>query len=53
VDATRQEYVAEGRELLKGFRIREISEFGEYLKATTDVFQQIHPPTALPAQPVP
>jgi hypothetical protein len=49
---TRQEYIAEGRELLKGFRIREVSEFSDYLKATTDVFQQIHPPTALPAQPV-
>ena len=38
----RQEYVAEGRQLFKGFRIREVSEFSEYLKATTDVFQQIH-----------
>lgn len=39
---TRQEYVAQGRELFKGFRIREVSEFSDYLKATTDVFQQIH-----------
>ena len=39
---TRQEYVANGRELLKGFRIRAVSEFSDYLKATTDVFQQIH-----------
>ena len=37
----RQEYVAEGRELFKGFRIREVSEFSEYLKATTEVFQQV------------
>ena len=42
----RQEYVAEGRELFKGFRIREVSEFSEDLKATTDVFQQIHAPNA-------
>ena len=40
----RQEYVAQGRELFKGFRIREVSEFSDYLKATTDVFQQIHTP---------
>ena len=39
---TRQEYVANGRELLKGFRIRAVSEFSDYLKATTDVFQQVH-----------
>ena len=50
---TRQEYIAEGRELLKGFRIREVSEFSDYLKATTDVFQQVHRPTALAGQPVP
>jgi len=42
----RQEYVAQGRELFKGFRIREVSEFRDYLKATTDVFQQIHAPNA-------
>jgi hypothetical protein len=42
----RQEYTAEGRELFKGFHIREVSEFSDYLKATTDVFQQIHSPTA-------
>jgi hypothetical protein len=47
---TRQEYVAEGRELLKGFRIREVSEFSDYLKATTDVFQQTHLPSASSAQ---
>lgn len=41
---TRQEYVAEGRELITGFRIRQVDEFSEYLKATTDVFQQIHTP---------
>lgn len=41
-----QEYVAEGRELFKGFRIREVDEFSDYLKATTDVFQQIHVPNA-------
>ncbi len=47
----RQEYVAEGRELLKGFRIREVSEFSDYLKATTDVFQQIHSPSSVQATP--
>jgi hypothetical protein len=41
----RQEYIAEGRELFKGFRIREVDEFSDYLKATTDVFQQIHWPS--------
>jgi hypothetical protein len=41
-----QEYVAEGRELFKRFRIREVDEFSDYLKATTDVFQQIHTPNA-------
>lgn len=40
----RQEYVAQGRELFKGFRIRQVDEFSDYLKATTDVFQQIHAP---------
>jgi hypothetical protein len=43
---TRQEYVAAGRELFSGFRIREVSEFRDYLKATTDVFQQIHSPSS-------
>jgi hypothetical protein len=46
----REEYVAEGRELLKGFRIREVSEFSDYLKATTDVLQQIHSPSPSSAQ---
>jgi hypothetical protein len=41
-----QEYVAEGRELFKGFRIRQVDEFSEYLKASIDVFQQIHTPNA-------
>ena len=40
----RQEYVGQGRELFKGFRIRQVDEFSDYLKATTDVFQQIHTP---------
>lgn len=43
---THQEYVANGRQLFSGFRIREVSEFSDYLKATTDVFQQIHSPKA-------
>jgi hypothetical protein len=47
----RQEYVAEGRELLKGFRIRQVTEFSDYLKATTDVFQQIHSPSSVQATP--
>lgn len=43
---THQEYVADGRQFISGFRIREVSEFSDYLKATTDVFQQIHQPSA-------
>jgi hypothetical protein len=39
-----QEFVAEGRQFVVGFRIRQVDEFSEYLKATTDVFQQIHTP---------
>jgi hypothetical protein len=45
-----QEFVANGRELLKGYQIRQVSEYGDYLKATTDVFQQIHAPKAATAQ---
>jgi hypothetical protein len=41
-----QEFVAQGRQLIAGFRIRQVDEFSDYLKASTDVFQQIHPPTA-------
>lgn len=40
-----QEYVAYGRELISGFRIRQVNDYTDYLKATTDVFQQIHAPT--------
>jgi hypothetical protein len=43
---THQEFVAEGRQLVQGFRIRQVDEFRDYLKATTDVFQQIHTPNA-------
>lgn len=43
---SRQDFVARGREMVKGFRMRQVSEFSDYLKATTDVFQQIHAPTA-------
>jgi len=43
---SRQELVAQGREIVKGFRIRQVSEFSDYLKATTDVFQRIHTPGA-------
>lgn len=43
---THQEYVADGRQLFSGFRVRQVSEFSGYLKATTDVFQQIHSPQA-------
>lgn len=46
---SRQELVAQGREIVKGFRIRQVSEFSDYLKATTDVFQQIHAPGAASA----
>jgi hypothetical protein len=38
------EFVAEGRQLVQGFHIRQADEFSDYLKATTDVFQQIHKP---------
>jgi hypothetical protein len=48
----RQEFVADGRELIKGFRMREVSEYGDYLKATTDVFQQVHSAATASAQPV-
>lgn len=41
---SRQDFVAQGRQLVAGFRIRQVSEFSDYLKATTDVFQQIHTP---------
>jgi hypothetical protein len=43
---SRQDFVAQGRELIKGFRIRQVSEYSDYLKASTDVFQQIHAPSA-------
>ncbi|HVR24844.1 MAG TPA: hypothetical protein VMU26_16155 [Candidatus Polarisedimenticolia bacterium] len=42
---SRQDFVAQGRQLVAGFRIRQVSEFSDYLKATSDVFQQIHPPS--------
>jgi hypothetical protein len=48
---TRQEYVAAGRQLISGFHIRQVDEYSDYLKATTDVFQQIHSPAASSAQP--
>ncbi len=41
-----QEFVAQGRQLIAGFRIRQMDEFSDYLKASTDVFQQIHSPNA-------
>ena len=44
---TRQEYFANGRELFKGLRIRQVSEYSDYIKATTDVVQQAR--TALPS----
>ncbi len=44
---SRQDFVAQGRELIKGFRIRQVTEFSDYLKATTDVFQQVHSPNAV------
>jgi hypothetical protein len=43
---SRQDFVAQGRQLVAGFRMRQVSEFTDYLKATTDVFQQIHAPSA-------
>jgi outer membrane lipoprotein-sorting protein len=44
---SRQDFVAQGRELIKGFRIRQVTEFSDYLKASTDVFQQVHSPNAV------
>ena len=44
---SRQEYVANGREFVTGFRIREVDEFSDYLKATTDIFQQVRSPRAV------
>jgi hypothetical protein len=44
---SRQDFVAQGREIVKGFRIRQVSEFSDYLKATTDVFLQVHAPSAV------
>jgi hypothetical protein len=44
---SRQDFVAQGRELIKGFRIHQVTEFSDYLKATTDVFQQVHSPNAV------
>src|SRR5580704_10844278 len=41
-----QEFIAQGRQLVTGFRIRQVDEFSDYLKASTDVFQQIHSPNA-------
>lgn len=43
---SRQDFVAQGRQFVSGFRMRQVSEFSDYLKATTDVFQQIHSPSA-------
>jgi hypothetical protein len=43
---SRQDFVAQGRQIIAGFRMRQVSEFTDYLKATTDVFQQIHSPSA-------
>jgi hypothetical protein len=43
----RQDFVAQGREIVKGFRIRQVSEFSDYLKATTDVFQQVRAPSTV------
>jgi hypothetical protein len=31
----------------KGFRIRQVSELSDCLKATTKVFQQVHSPNAV------
>jgi hypothetical protein len=37
-----QEFVATGRQFVSGFRIRQATDYSEFLKASTDVFQQIH-----------
>ena len=50
---SRQDFVAQGRQLVAGFRIRQVSEFSDYLKATTDVFQQIHSPSTAADGPKP
>jgi hypothetical protein len=42
---SRQQFVAHGRrEIVMGFRIRQINKFSDYLKATTDVFHRVHAP---------
>ena len=46
---SRQDFVAEGREIVKGFRMRQVIEFSDYLKATTDgleVWQRVRAPQA-------
>jgi hypothetical protein len=43
---THEEFVAEGRQLIKKYRIRQVDELSDYLKATTDVFQQLRSPNA-------
>jgi hypothetical protein len=35
-----------GGKSFTGFRIRQVDEFSDYLKATTDVFQQVRSPNA-------
>jgi hypothetical protein len=37
-----EEFVASGRQFVSGFRVRQVSEYTDFLKATTDVFQQVH-----------
>ena len=32
---------------VRGSRIRQVSEFSDCLRATTDVFQQVHTPNAV------
>ena len=45
-----QEFVASGRQLVSGFRIRQVSDYSDFLKASTDVFQQIHAPKSSSTQ---
>lgn len=39
-----QEHMAQGRDLFRGFGIRQVTVSSEYSKATLDIFQQLPPP---------
>jgi hypothetical protein len=43
---THEEFVAEGRQLINGYRIHQVDELSDYLKVTIDLFQQLRSPDA-------